>query len=231
MSSFQVKICGLTSPADAQMAIALGAQAIGLIFVPQSRRKIDSELAHSICQAIAPFANVVGLLMDQPLAQWLALANAHPINLWQFHGQEAPEDLAVFARPFIKAIRVDPSSSTAIFSPDPWAYVALPHCRALLLDAGAGDGKPLDWQLLAKIWQTLPNDHPLNTKPIVLAGGLTSENLSQALSILGKRIAGVDVSTGVEWALGRKSADKVQSFIHMAQKLTRQGGSLALPQG
>lgn len=197
----RVKICGITRVQDALDAVRLGADAIGLVFYPDSPRAIGAAQAAAIVAALPPFVTAVGLFVNaQPGAVRDILAQV-PLDLLQFHGDEAPEFCVQFGRPYLKALRVR-------------AGVDLLQCahdfhgaRGLLLDAyvegmRGGTGATFDWTLI-------PESLPL---PIVLSGGLDAGNVGAAIRAV--RPWAVDVSSGVESAKGIKDAEKIASFMN-----------------
>lgn len=199
--STRVKICGITRVQDALDAVRLGADAIGLVFYPDSPRAVGAAQAAAIVAALPPFVTAVGLFVNaQPGAVRDILAQV-PLDLLQFHGDEAPEFCVQFGRPYLKALRVR-------------AGVDLLQCahdfhgaRGLLLDAyvegmRGGTGATFDWTLI-------PESLPL---PIVLSGGLGAGNVGAAIRAV--RPWAVDVSSGVESAKGIKDAEKIASFMN-----------------
>ncbi len=200
MPRIRVKICGFTRTEDAVMAAETGADAIGLVFYPPSPRHVSVEQARTIVDALPPFVTTVGLFVDEAPARIEAVLRQVPLDLLQFHGREDPVQCERFERPYIKAIRmaegVDLGFEARRFH----------RARGLLLDAWhpdvpGGTGERFDWQ-------RIPDDLPL---PVILAGGLTPANVSQAIRIV--RPFGVDVSSGVESGKGIKDQDKMAALI------------------
>ena len=196
----RVKICGITRPQDALVAIAHGSDAIGLVFYTPSPRNVSIQQAQVICAHLPPFVTVVGLFVDADPA-WIkeVIANV-PLDLLQFHGDESPEECASYDLPYIKAVRVKPGLNLIQYAAD---YDA---AEALLLDAyteglAGGTGQAFDWKLI-------PAAMP---KPIVLAGGLNPDNVKHA--ILQTHPYAVDVSGGVEQSKGIKDAEKIAAFM------------------
>jgi phosphoribosylanthranilate isomerase len=196
----RVKICGITRPEDGGAAARAGADAIGLVFYDRSPRGIDIRQGQSICRALPPFVTVVALFVNAGRDRVSTVLDALPVDLLQFHGAEAAQDCEGFGRPYIKAIAmqagVDPLQTMA----------AHPGASGFLLDAyqpgsHGGGGVAFDWRRMPE-----PTD-----KPAILAGGLTPENVAQAVVLT--RPYAVDVSSGVEVAKGIKSADKIEAFI------------------
>ncbi|MDH5172358.1 MAG: phosphoribosylanthranilate isomerase [Gammaproteobacteria bacterium] len=200
MPHTRIKICGITSVADAGAAVDAGADAIGMVFYPGSPRAVTLAQAAQIARAVPPFVTLVALFVDEPAENIRRIVETLPINLIQFHGEETGEFCGQFQRPWIKALRVQPGIDLVA------------HCaqygaaRAILLDSWqqgvpGGTGRTFDWDLArARL--------PL---PLVLAGGLDAGNVGAAISLL--RPAAVDVSGGVEASPGRKDAGKIKRFI------------------
>lgn len=200
MASTRIKICGITTPEDARAAIGCGADAIGLVFYPKSPRAVSLQQASEIAAVVPPFVSLVALFVNEPAEQIERILNAVPVDLLQFHGDEAPEYCQNFDRPWIKALRVKPGMDIRA------ACAPYSTARGVLLDSWqegipGGTGKTFDWQLAA---QALP-------LPVVLAGGLHADNVATAIAEL--RPAAVDVSGGVESAPGKKDTGKIRQFI------------------
>ena len=195
-----VKICGLTRVEDAVAAARLGAQAVGLVLYPGSPRFVSNEQARRIVDALPPFVTPVALMVN-PSAKEVATAieRVRPALL-QFHGDESPDFCSGFYLPFIKALRVRPETDLLQYARD---YAS---AKGLLLDtfvdgARGGTGATFDWDLI-------PPDLPL---PLILAGGLTPVNVSEAIRTV--RPWAVDVSSGVEIEKGIKDAALMAAFI------------------
>jgi phosphoribosylanthranilate isomerase len=196
----RVKICGLTRVCDAQAATAAGADAIGLVFYAPSPRFVDIAAAKAVLAVLPPFVTTVGLFVDASAAAIAEVLAAVPLDLLQFHGDEAPEDCAAYGRPWIKALRVRPGMD---LEREAGRYAG---AAGLLLDAyragvPGGTGACFDWGLI-----------PPGLAPrIVLAGGLTPYNVAAAIRTV--RPYGVDVSGGVEAAKGIKDPAKIDAFM------------------
>ncbi|MDH4558517.1 phosphoribosylanthranilate isomerase [Pseudomonas sp. BN417] len=204
MSAVRIKICGITRIEDALAAVAAGADAIGLVFYAKSPRAVTPAQAKAIVAALPPFVTSVGLFVDMPRAELKQLLAEVPLDLLQFHGDESPEDCAGHGRPFIKALRVKPGDDVAA------AIARYPDAAGILLDTyvpgtPGGTGEAFDWSLV-------PRDA---AKPVVLAGGLTPENVGDAVRQV--RPYAVDVSGGVEASKGIKDAAKIKAFIQRAR--------------
>jgi len=194
----RVKICGITRPADAVAAAEAGADAIGLVFYPPSPRYLSTERAAEIRDALPPFVQTVALFVNPDAAQVAQVLGRVRPALLQFHGEEAPEFCAQFGTPFVKAVRVKPGV-------DALEYLRrFPRAAAWLFDSYVpeygGVGESFDWSLV-----------PATDKRVILSGGLSRENVAQAIRRV--RPWGVDVSSGVESAKGVKDAGKIDAFI------------------
>ena len=200
----RVKICGITSVEDARLAVDAGADALGLVFYPQSPRNVTPAQAADIARAVSPFAVLTGLFVDAHPEQVEAVLDQVPLNLLQFHGSENAPYCRQFRRPYIKALRMKPELDPVE------AMAAFPDARGILLDAyrkgvPGGTGDTFDWQ-------RVPKDCD---RPIILAGGLNPQNVAAAIAEAQPQA--VDVSGGVEAAPGRKDAAKVHEFIRAAR--------------
>jgi phosphoribosylanthranilate isomerase len=200
----QVKICGITSLEDARAAVDAGADALGFVFYPPSPRYVSPEQAEQIIRLLPPFITTVGLFVDVALDTINDTVARCGLDRVQLHGGEAPEFCRQIARPVIKAIRIRNAESLA--------HVPDYQVSAYLLDAyveGAlpgGTGTAFAWELVA---------HARLDGPVILAGGLTPENIEVAIAQT--RPYGVDVSSGVERLPGIKDHQKVRDFIARAK--------------
>lgn len=196
----RTKICGITRLEDALTAIDLGVDALGFVFVKSSPRFIDAVDAKPIMRQLPPFAQTVGLFMNQSSDEVSAIIRETALNLLQFHGDESVSFCEQFDMPYIKAIPMGGGVNPVEYASQYSAAVGF------LLDshekgASGGSGDKFDWR-------AIPDGF---TKPIVLAGGLTVENVESAVRQV--KPYGVDVSSGVESAKGIKDADKMKKFI------------------
>lgn len=203
----RVKVCGITSVADALMVSAAGADALGLVFYPKSKRNLRIEQATEIYRAVPPFVATVGLFLDAEAEFVQAVLAAMPLSLLQFHGSESPSYCAQFKRPYLKAVGMKGIAASGGFK----AYAdQYPDAQGFLVDshapgAAGGTGETFDWT-------QVPQDYP---KSIILAGGLSPENVAEAIQV--SRVYAVDVSSGVEISPGIKDAAKVYAFIQNAR--------------
>jgi phosphoribosylanthranilate isomerase len=197
----RVKVCGLTSVADAQAAAFAGVDAIGLMFAWDSARRIAPACAAAIAAAVPPFVARVALFLDNDAAEIERILEQVPVDAIQFHGSEPAAFCDRFGKPYIKAV---PMGEPGVRLAD-WTD-RYPRAAAFLLDANrigerGGQGRAFDWQL----------DTTAVDRPLVVAGGLTVDNVGQAV----QRFApyAVDVSSGVESRPGVKSADRMRAFV------------------
>jgi phosphoribosylanthranilate isomerase len=204
----RVKICGITNRADALMAIACGADALGFNLFAGSPRCIDLEENADWIEALSPFVTKVAVLVNVAFAEACRIA-AHPaIDLVQFHGDEDAAFCAAFAktgRPFIKALRARIAEDLGRAT-----HFSTPHILldALVPGAYGGTGARLDFALAADL---VTRERGLN---IILAGGLTPANVGEATRVV--RPFAVDVASGVESVPGRKDSALVAAFIDAA---------------
>lgn len=196
----RVKICGITRVEDALIAVAQGADAIGLVFYPPSPRYVTPVQAAEIVNALPAFVTVVALFVDASRADVEAVLSQVNIDLIQFHGQESADECRQYGKSYMKAIRVKSDTNLVQY------VIEYSDAKALLLDAYAegvpgGTGQVFDWTVIPKNL----------SKPIVLAGGLDSENVEQAIRQV--KPYAVDVSGGVEFKKGIKDAAKIAAFM------------------
>lgn len=195
----RIKFCGITRPEDAVRASEAGADAIGLVFHPQSPRAIGIAQAQAILAAAPAFLTRVGVFVDTDAAELRALLEAVPLDVLQFHGDEPPEYCAAFGRPYVKAVRMrEGTDVTAVARRHPGAAAILVDTYDPLRHGGTG---------AAFDWTQLP---PRLDRPLVLAGGLTPDNVRSACRIV--RPYAVDVSGGIEGAPGVKDPRKMYAF-------------------
>ncbi len=202
----RVKICGITRAQDAIKAVEFGADAIGLVFYDKSPRSVSIDDARAIIQRIPPFVTVVGLFVDPSPKDVAAVLHRVSLDLLQFHGDELVSECSAYGKPYIKAIKlregVDIVAQVSQYT----------SARGILLDTydpklPGGTGRVFDW---SKIPRGL-------SKPIILAGGLTPENVWQAITKV--RPFAVDVSGGVEADKGIKDVEKMAAFMRGVQSV------------
>jgi len=202
----RIKICGITRVEDMQAVAASGADALGLVFYPQSPRHVTVEQAVQLAAATPPFVTLVGLFVNPTVAEIVDVLSNVPLDVLQFHGEEEPLFCMQFGRPWLKAVRVRPGVDLVEYA------ARYSGAQGLLLDAyveGAhgGTGASFDWGLI-------PQNLPL---PVILSGGLHAGNVVEAIRQV--RPYAVDVSSGVEAGKGIntlkgiKDAAKIAAFV------------------
>jgi phosphoribosylanthranilate isomerase len=199
----RVKICGITNAEDAALCVEAGADALGFIFVEGTPRVVTPETAAAIIRTLPPFVTPVGVFWDHPAGHVKAVAEACGLRALQFHGDESPEDVAQFALPVIKAIKVGSAADLD--------QVERFEVAAVLLDSPArwseGEARePIQWELAARA---------ARTRRVILSAGLTPDNVARAVAVA--RPYAVDVNSGVESRPGRKDPGKVRRFIAAAR--------------
>ncbi len=201
-----IKICGITNLADAQAAVASGADALGFMFYRLSKRFIEAPAARQIIDQIPARVAKVGVFVNATEAEVREVIAATGIDTLQFHGEETPEFCASFRPlPTWKAFRIESADSLRVVR-------RYPEAAAWLLDshvAGShgGTGHGFDWELAIAA--------NLKGRPVILAGGLNPENVAAAVAHV--RPFGLDVSSGVESAPGKKDHAKIAAFIRNAR--------------
>jgi phosphoribosylanthranilate isomerase len=197
----RVKICGVTRPEDAAACEAAGADAIGLIFAPRSRRRVDAARAAEVAVAAGPFLTRVGVFQDADEDEILAAVEAARLDAVQLHGGESDALAARLRRRVrvVRALRFEPGVT-------PEALAGRPHDAVLLDGLRPGSGQAFDWAAAAA-W----HGHPR----LVLAGGLRPDTVADAVRAL--RPYAVDVASGVESGPGEKDPGAVAAFIEAAR--------------
>jgi phosphoribosylanthranilate isomerase len=202
-----VKICGITSVEDGLAAAGAGADAIGLMFYEQSPRHITLETAAGISRQLPPFVTRVGVFVNADEEFVVRAITECGLNILQFHGDESPEFCRQFPVMSLKAFRIrdrDSLEQLKAYETDAWLL------DAYVKDARGGTGASFNWDLAI--------DAQKLGRPIFLAGGLTPENVGEAI----RRVHpyGVDVSSGVESSPGKKDHAKVRAFVKAAKNGT-----------
>ncbi|HVO11861.1 MAG TPA: phosphoribosylanthranilate isomerase [Vicinamibacteria bacterium] len=210
MSRLFVKICGITSPEDAALAVDAGADALGFVFWPMSPRRVELARAAAIARQLPPFVLRVGVFVNAPRDEMARVADAVGLDVLQLHGDEPPEALVALPRRAIKAVRV----GRRFASDEAKRYLG---CTAgLLVDTRltgdssqppGGTGVPFDWSLVTGLAAQVPF--------LVLAGGLTPHNVAEAVKVV--RPQAVDVASGVETMPGKKDPGRVRAFVAAAR--------------
>ena len=207
----RVKICGITTWDDARLSIDLGASALGFNFYPPSPRAISPAGAWDIIRRLPPFVEPVGVFVNWPAQVVDALTRALRLHTVQLHGEESPDEVARLARVHrvIKAVRVGRG-----FRPSSLSHYR--HADAILLDGFApdlhgGTGRTFNWKL-ARLARRYGQ--------IILAGGLTPENIAQAIRVA--EPYAVDVASGIEARPGRKDPSRLRALFAAIESATRQ---------
>lgn len=204
MNGVRVKICGLTRDEDVAAAVRCGVDALGFVFVPNSKRCISAAEGTRLCQLVPAFISRVGLFLDQPAADIKEILQQVPLSVLQFHGRESAEFCRQFKRPYIKSVSLEAGSSISDLEQ------GYPDAAAILVDSHepgglGGTGKTVDWL------QVQPG-----SRPLILAGGLKPQNVATAIQLV--RPWAVDVSSGVEFSPGIKDAAAIKLFISEAKQ-------------
>jgi phosphoribosylanthranilate isomerase len=195
----RVKVCGVTSIADALMCVAAGVDAIGLNFWPGSVRRCAEDVAREIADAVAGRALLVGVFVDAPEAEIARIYAAVGLGCVQLHGAEPPELVARFLPHAYKALRVRDAGVLAEVRAFPGEHVLL---DAYVPGAVGGTGATFDWSLAAQV---------ARERKLTLAGGLTPRNVGEAVRAVQPYC--VDTASGVESAPGVKDAGLVRAFV------------------
>ncbi len=200
----RVKICGVTRLEDALAAAELGADALGFNLWPGSKRHVEADAVREIVARLPPFLTPVGVFVNQEPTAVLHLSAQARVTVVQLHGDEEPRDCAGHVMPVVKSFRV---AGPEDLEPIPRYH----RVAAVLLDARGdgfgGTGRTFDWELAKRV---------AGGKPLVLAGGLTPENVAEAVRAV--RPYAVDVASGVESSPGVKDRDKMARFIRAAKE-------------
>jgi phosphoribosylanthranilate isomerase len=203
---FLIKVCGITSPSDAELAVEAGADAIGVNLWPESKRFVDDGTARDVLAAIPEGILKVGVFVNEPAAEVAARLESLGLDKAQLHGNERATDFASLdGSVIIRAARVRDESTfqtEALWKPSLWLYDAFS-------EGYGGSGRQAPWPLVAR----------LGRRPFLLAGGLTPDNVGAAIAAV--RPDGVDVASGVERAPGLKDAARLRAFVEAARAAAR----------
>lgn len=197
----RVKMCGMTRREDVLHAVNLGVDAIGLIFYPESSRYVSVDHAQMLLKKLPPLVNAVAVLVNPEPKLVHQILTELPIQLLQFHGEESAIFCQQFGKPYIKAIHADSAATIQQAMHD------FEQASALLLDtpsqhARGGTGQVFNWNIIPQ--------QP--SMPIILAGGLNDENISEALSMC--HPYAVDLCSGIEERAGIKDHTKMSRFMN-----------------
>ena len=215
----RIKMCGLTRESDVDAAVAAGADAIGLVLYPKSKRHVSAERAGQLAQRLPAFVTPVLLFVNASAPEIEAAAAQVPGAWLQFHGDETPQECALWGqrlgRRWLRAARIPLGEDAPAFDLVKYAQQHS-QAHALLLDAHVegygGGGKAFHWSRLP----TNVNAH------LVLSGGLTPANVADGIRAVHRRglSLAVDVSSGVESAKGIKDPDKIRAFVAAVRNTT-----------
>lgn len=218
---FRIKLCGLKTPLDAAAAAAAGADAVGLNFYPRSSRYIDDASAAQIVAALPESVCKVGLFVNESPQQIRARYEQLGLDLIQLHGDESPAEVAqLHGLPVLKAFRLAPGAVDTVVTFVTVCADAGHPLAGVLVDAYdasqyGGTGMKADWDGATLLKQRLPD------VPMVLAGGLTPENVEAAIAAV--HPSGVDTASGVEVARGQKDPQRMQAFVSAARAAFARG--------
>lgn len=195
----RIKICGLTRESDVDAAVAAGADALGFVFYPKSPRFVTPARAAELARRVPPFVSITALFVNAAPQDIAVVLAQVPVSLLQFHGDETETACKHWQRPYLRAARVRPGMDLLQYA------LGFSSAQGLLLDAFVdgygGGGEPFDWSLIP----------PALPRPLVLSGGLTPENVGEAIRAV--RPVAVDVSSGVEASKAIKDAVKMAAFV------------------
>ena len=213
----RIKVCGITCQEDARMAVAAGADGLGFIFVEQSPRLVEPDMVRAITEELPPFVDRVGVFLDEEIEVIKEIIHYCHLTLVQLHGSESPEYCRKISSQVIKTFSIRPESDSEELA----AYADA--ASGFLLDTyhkdmAGGTGKAFDWKLVEQVKPP---------GPVILAGGLTPENVGEAIRQV-KPFA-VDVNSGVEYQPGRKDSDKLKNFAHEVRKADEQARKAGTP--
>jgi phosphoribosylanthranilate isomerase len=200
----RIKLCGLRTKADVQAAVEAGADAVGFVFYPPSPRAVTVEQAAQLAKTLPPWVTAVGLFVNPDVAQVQAALSAIPGLMLQFHADEDDAFCSQFSAPYIKVARMHAGLNLVEFS------LSYPGAQAILVDAlvqgYGGAGHSFDWSWLPKA----ENGSLQLDKPLILSGGLTVDNVADAVKTV--RPYAVDVSSGIERSRGEKCPQRMAAF-------------------
>lgn len=211
MSDIKVKICGLKTPEHIRAATDAGAAYVGFVFIPKSKRYIPTDLARDLTIDVKLGVAKVALVLDANDVDLDRIVNTVPLDMLQLHGSESPERVAAikarYGLPVMKAIGIAQASDVAMIDEyiDAADQILVDTKPTDTKSLPGGTGQTFDWGLIAgRRW----------TKPWMLAGGLTTQNVAEAIKISGTKQ--VDLSSAVESAPGVKDSGLIKAFMQAA---------------
>ena len=207
VTGVKVKICGITNPDDAFAAVEAGADALGFVLYKTSPRYVEPHVVKQIIAGLPPFVLPIGVFVNEDSKVVRDLMDACGLALAQLHGDETATYCETLGRPALKAIRLKDRGSFLALA----EFRGRAGVRGLVLDAYAedaygGTGRTSDWSLAAEV---------ARAATVVLAGGLTADNVGEAVRIV--KPYAVDVSSGVEDRAGKKNGEKMRAFVQAAK--------------
>jgi phosphoribosylanthranilate isomerase len=211
---FRIKICGVTNRDDALAAAEAGADAIGLNFYARSPRHVAEATALELAQAIPPHVAKVGVFVNETVDRTVQIANRLGLDFIQLHGDEPPRRIAELApHRVIRAFRPRGGFEPLLAYVSACVHLGCPPAAVLVdaydLGSYGGTGKLANWDMVREIQLSL------GTTPVILAGGLSRENVAEAIERA--HPAAVDVASGVEQVPGRKDAEQMRQFVRAAR--------------
>ncbi len=216
----RIKICGVTSARDAELATSLGADAIGIVLYKQAKRCVALEVAKEIARVLPPYVAPVALFVNETTDSIRRIVDSLGIRHIQLQGSESPAQVAELRDyAILKAIRVTPDRFTSDLAD--WkrdiAALSLTHLRGILLESDSklhgGSGQENNWTLIQAARESSALD---NLPPVIAAGGLRPDNVARVIRAI--RPYAVDVSSGVEEEFGKKSHAKIKAFVDEVTK-------------
>lgn len=206
----KIKICGITNQEDASIAVSAGADALGFVFYRKSPRYVEPAVAKQIIAALPPLITAVGVFVNEEPKVVRDLMESCGLAIAQLHGDETAAYCRELARPILKAIRLKDRGDLLALA----EFRGRAGVRGFIVDshtdkAYGGTGLKTDWALAAEA---------ARAAAVLLAGGLTSDNVIQAVRTV--RPYGVDVSSGVESAPGKKDRQKILAFVQAVRSLS-----------
>lgn len=201
----RTKFCGITRQQDAEAAVEAGCDALGLVFHSASPRAVTADQAKAIIAGLPPFVSIVALFMNAEVAAVTTVCETLNPNCLQFHGEESAVFCEQFGCPYIKSLALGQENNKKLLP----EVAEFSSAAALLVDGHAqgqmgGSGESFDWQGFSSQLSQL-------TQPVILAGGLKSDNVRQAIRLL--KPYAVDVSSGIETQPGIKDPAKMAAFM------------------
>ena len=200
MRRTRIKFCGMTRAEDVRLAVELGADALGFVCWKKSARYVSPDAIAKMTHRVPIFVDRVGVFVDADEEQLVTIVDRAGLTVIQLHGEEDPMQWQEAPLPVIKSIGVDGGFDSSVLAL--WPDGVTPLLDAADLDARGGTGRTIDWEAAARA---------AKVRPVILAGGLTPENVEEA--IVRVRPYALDVSSGVERAPGVKDPPRLRAFV------------------